>query len=215
MGIEVSQRLIMFLLFIPFFLISIAVHEFAHAATAYKLGDDTAKSHGRLTLNPIKHLDLVGSIIMPILAFSSGFALIGWAKPVPVNPHKLRNGLMGDAAVSAAGPLSNLGLAFVFAILLKVFQILAVLGEMITEMFLFGVFINIFLCFFNLIPIPPLDGSHLIYDFFPNNFTARFLNLGLYGTILLLLFIYSPLWDYFISLISFVISLIYFLFGLR
>lgn len=205
----------MFLLFIPFFLISIAVHEFAHAATAYKLGDDTAKSHGRLTLNPIKHLDLVGSIIMPILAFSSGFALIGWAKPVPVNPHKLRNGLMGDAAVSAAGPLSNLGLAFVFAILLKVFQILAVLGEMITEMFLFGVFINIFLCFFNLIPIPPLDGSHLIYDFFPNNFTARFLNLGLYGTILLLLFIYSPLWDYFISLISFVISLIYFLFGLR
>ncbi|MCO6474090.1 MAG: site-2 protease family protein [Melioribacteraceae bacterium] len=215
MGIEVSERLIMFLLFIPFFLISIAVHEFAHAATAYKLGDDTAKSHGRLTLNPIKHLDLVGSIIMPILAFSSGFALIGWAKPVPVNPHKLRNGLMGDAAVSAAGPLSNLGLAFVFAILLKVFQILAVLGEMITEMFLFGVFINIFLCFFNLIPIPPLDGSHLIYDFFPNNFTARFLNLGLYGTILLLLFIYSPLWDYFISLISFVISLIYFLFGLR
>lgn len=191
------------------------MHEFAHAATAYKLGDDTAKSHGRLTLNPIKHLDLVGSIIMPILAFSSGFALIGWAKPVPVNPHKLRNGLMGDAAVSAAGPLSNLGLAFVFAILLKVFQILAVLGEMITEMFLFGVFINIFLCFFNLIPIPPLDGSHLIYDFFPNNFTARFLNLGLYGTILLLLFIYSPLWDYFISLISFVISLIYFLFGLR
>jgi len=215
LGIEVSERLIMFLLFIPFFLISIAVHEFAHAATAYKLGDDTAKSHGRLTLNPIKHLDLVGSIIMPILAFSSGFALIGWAKPVPVNPHKLRNGLMGDAAVSAAGPLSNLGLAFVFAILLKVFQILAVLGEMITEMFLFGVFINIFLCFFNLIPIPPLDGSHLIYDFFPNNFTARFLNLGLYGTILLLLFIYSPLWDYFISLISFVISLIYFLFGLR
>lgn len=215
MSVEVSERLIMFLVFIPFFLISLAVHEFAHAATAYKLGDDTAKSQGRLTLNPIKHLDLVGSIIMPILAFSSGFALIGWAKPVPVNPHKLRNGLMGDAAVSAAGPISNLGLAIIFALLLKVFQIFTEPGEMITGMFLFGVFINIFLCFFNLLPIPPLDGSHLIYDFFPNNFTARFLNLGLYGTILLLLFIYSPLWDYFMRLISFVISLIYFLFGLR
>jgi len=205
----------MFLLFIPFFLISLAVHEFAHAAVAYKLGDDTAKSHGRLTLNPIKHLDLVGSIIMPILAFSSGFALIGWAKPVPVNPNKLKNGLMGDASVSVAGPLSNLGLAFLFALLLKVLQIFTDPGEMITGMFLFGVFINIFLCFFNLLPIPPLDGSNIIYDFFPNNLTARFLNLGLYGTILLLLFIYSPLWDYFMSLIRFVISLIIFLFGLK
>lgn len=214
MEIEVNERLIKFLFYIPFFLISLAVHEFAHAVTAFKLGDDTAKKHGRLTLNPLKHLDLVGSVVMPILAFASGFALIGWAKPVPVNPNKLRNGLMGDAAVSVAGPLSNFGLALIFALLLKIFQIISAPGDIITSMLLFGVFFNIFLCLFNLLPIPPLDGSHIIYDFFPNKFTARFLNLGIYGTVLLLLFIYSPLWKYFMQLISFFISIIYMFFGL-
>ena len=116
-NIQVSERLISFLLFIPIFLLSLTVHELAHAFTAYKKGDNTAKNAGRLTLNPIKHLDIVGSVIMPFASFASGFLLIGWAKPVPVNRNNFKNPLKDDAIVSFAGPLSNFVLAVVFALL--------------------------------------------------------------------------------------------------
>jgi Zn-dependent protease len=164
---------------------------------------------GRLTLNPIKHIDLIGSIVMPILAFTSGFMLIGWAKPVPVNRNKLRNPLKDDAIVSFAGPLSNL----LFAVIsFLIYQIILSGGVEISNV-LFNIFrltiiFNIFLFCFNLLPIPPLDGSHIVYDLFPNEYTAKLQRLGVYGTIMLFVFIYSPLWPLFMNLVNWIYSIL-------
>ncbi len=206
--IQVSEKLIAFLSYMPFFFLSLAVHEFAHAYSAKKFGDDTAESQGRLTLNPIKHIDLIGSIVMPLLAFSSGFMLIGWAKPVPVNPAKFKNPLKHDAIVTAAGPASNFLLAVLFfVLLLAADNFIQQSSSLVINMLWFGVYFNVFLFAFNLLPIPPLDGSHIIADLFPNKMTAKLRNLGFYGTFILLIFIYSPLWDYFMNFINFILEI--------
>ena len=208
--IHVNEKLIIFLIFMPLFLLSLAIHEFAHAFTANKFGDDTAKQQGRLTLNPFKHIDLIGSVILPILSFFSGFALIGWAKPVPVDRRNLKDPLMHDAVISAAGPFSNLMLAFVFMIILNLAaNIQALHTDMVISVIGLGVYFNVFLFAFNLLPIPPLDGSHILFDIFPNKITAKLLNLGIYGTILLFLFIYSPLWDLFMKFVDFILQLFF------
>ena len=206
--IQVSEKLISFLTFLPIFFISLAIHEFAHAFAASKLGDNTAKDQGRLTLNPFKHADLIGTILMPIASFASGFALIGWAKPVPVNRKNLRNEFRDDAVVSFAGPLSN----FVLAVLFFVVFLIMYKGSDVSSPFWlnimwYGVFFNIFLFLFNLIPLPPLDGCHILYDLYPNHLTAALLNLGFYGTIALLILIYSPLWGLFMKLVTFILNL--------
>lgn len=208
-NIQLSERLISFLLFIPVFLLSLTVHELAHAFTAFKKGDNTAKNAGRLTLNPIKHLDIVGSVMMPFISFSSGLLLIGWAKPVPVNRSNFKDPLKDDALVSFAGPLSNLILAIIFAILLSLFYNFQITSsELVFNLLWYGVFFNVFLFAFNLLPIPPLDGSHILFDFFPNKLTAKYLGIGFYGTIILILFIYSPLWNYFFGAINYIISIL-------
>ncbi len=145
---------------------------------------------------------------MPLASFASGFALIGWAKPVPVNRHNLRNEFRDDAVVSFAGPFSN----FVLAVLFFIIFLFMDKGTGGTSAFWlnimwYGVFFNIFLFLFNLLPIPPLDGSHILYDLYPNNLTWKLLNLGFYGTIILLVFIYSPLWGLFMKLVNFILSL--------
>lgn len=209
-GIEISQKLISFVTFLPIFFLSLTLHEFAHAFSAYKLGDDTAKRMGRLTLNPLKHIDLIGSIIMPLMSFVSGYALIGWAKPVPVDRRKLKNEMRDDAIVSFAGPFSNFLLALVcfglFAFLYHNNSILASYNNAITDMMWRSFYFNMFLFMFNLLPIPPLDGVHIVYDLFPNNLTAKLANLGLYGAFVLMFFIYSPLWGFFIKLLNFVVE---------
>ncbi len=206
--LQISERLIKFLMFLPIFLLSISVHEYSHAFFANKYGDDTAKKLGRLTLNPFKHIDLVGSVIMPLAAFASGFALIGWAKPVPIDRRNFSDPLKDDAVVSFAGPLSN----FIFSILLFVLFLISVniFGEqnlIISDLLWYGVFLNVFLFAFNLLPIPPLDGSHILFDLFPNKLIAKYLNLGLYGSLLLLVFIYSPLWGFFMKIVNFILQL--------
>ncbi|MCZ6703439.1 MAG: site-2 protease family protein [Ignavibacteria bacterium] len=203
-----SDRLISFLIFLPVFFLSISVHEFSHALLANKFGDDTAKKLGRLTLNPIKHIDLIGSVIMPLASFASGFALIGWAKPIPVNRKNFNNYLKDDLVVSFAGPLSNL----IFSVLLFILFIisenwLGVRNSILSTTLWYGVFLNIFLFVFNLLPLPPLDGSHILFDLFPNKITAKILNLGLYGSLLLLVFIYSPLWGIFMKIVNFILQL--------
>lgn len=206
-NIQLSEKLISFLLFIPVFLLSLTIHELAHAFIAYRKGDNTAKNAGRLTFNPIKHLDLVGSVIMPFLSFSSGLLLIGWAKPVPVNRNNFKNPLKDDALVSFAGPLSNLVLAVLFAIMLSLFYNFQLSdSEFVINLIWYGVFFNVFLFAFNLLPIPPLDGSHILFDVFPNRLTAGYLGIGFYGTVILILFIYSPLWNYFFGLINYLIG---------
>jgi len=190
------------------FLISLGIHEFAHALSASRLGDNTAKEQGRLTLNPFKHADLVGTYLMPLASFASGFALIGWAKPVPVNRNNFKNQLKDDAIVSFAGPFSNLILAILFLLFFTLFsQTKLPQQNYILSMAWYGVFFNVFLFAFNLLPIPPLDGSHILFDLFPNKFTAKLLNLGLYGTMILLVFIYSPLWGYFMDLVNFILKI--------
>ena len=206
--LQISERLINFLMFLPIFFLSISVHEFSHAFFANKYGDDTAKKLGRLSLNPFKHIDLVGSVIMPLAAFASGFALIGWAKPVPVDRRNFSNPLKDDAIVSFAGPLSNI----IFSVLLFVLFLISanIFGEqnlIINDLLWYGVFLNVFLFAFNLLPIPPLDGSHILFDLFPNKLTAKYLNLGLYGSLLLLVFIYSPLWGIFMKIVNFILQL--------
>ncbi|MCX6151509.1 MAG: site-2 protease family protein [Ignavibacteriales bacterium] len=210
--IQINEKLITFVLFLPLFLISLAVHEFAHAFSAFKFGDDTAKNSGRLTLNPFKHLDLVGSIIMPLISFASGGFIIGWAKPVPVNPNNFSNKRRDDAIVSFAGPLSNLILAVLFFI---AYFFIAKSSDNPTENFQriltalhLGGYFNIFLFAFNLLPIPPLDGSHILYDIFPNRIIAGYLNAGMYGFLILLVFIYSPLWGYFVKFVNFIYEIL-------
>lgn len=206
--IQLSNRLISFLIFLPVFFLSIAVHEFSHALMANKFGDETAKKLGRLTLNPIKHIDLIGSVIMPLASFASGFALIGWAKPIPVNRNNFRNSLKDDLVVSFAGPLSNLILSVLLFILFIISENwFGVQNSIINTALWYGVFLNVFLFVFNLLPIPPLDGSHILFDLFPNKITAKILNLGLYGSLLLLVFIYSPLWGIFMKIVNFILQL--------
>lgn len=206
--IQVSERLLNFIAFLPLFYLSIAVHEYSHALLANKYGDDTAQKLGRLTLNPLKHIDLIGSVIMPIAAFASGFALIGWAKPVPVDRRNFNEPLRADAVVSFAGPFSNFIFAIFFFVLFVISdQWFGSLHTFVVKLMWYGVFLNIFLFVFNLLPIPPLDGSHILFDLFPNKFTAKYLSLGFYGSFILLVFIYSPLWGFFIRIINFILKL--------
>lgn len=205
--VQISEKLILLLYFLPIFLMSLSIHEYAHAILAFKFGDDTAQKQGRLTLNPIKHIDLIGSIVMPILAFTSGFMLIGWAKPVPVNRTKFKNNFRDDAIVSFAGPFSNLVFAIIaYVIYLGISSSGIEVGHIVYNIFRLTIIFNIFLFSFNLLPIPPLDGSHILFDLFPNKYTAKLLNLGIYGTVLLFLFIYSPLWAVFMNWVNWMVG---------
>lgn len=210
--IQVSEKLILFMKFIPIFLISITVHEFAHAFSARKFGDTTAEQQGRYTLNPIKHIDPIGSLLLPFLSFFSGAFLIGWAKPVPVNPSNFSNPLKHNAIVSFAGPLSN----FLLAIIFFSVSLLFLDGQpKLSNIFYYGTVFNIFLFCFNLLPIPPLDGSHILFSVFPNKFTAQWMNFGLYGSIIPLFFIFSPLWKYFLMLINSILNLFLIFAGIK
>ena len=171
-------------------LFSIIVHEVAHGYVALINGDPTAKFSGRLTLNPLPHIDLIGSIVLPLLLLVTKAGVIfGWAKPVPVNPLNFRDLRWGEIAVSAAGPLSNLALAVVFAFLLKS----GLGGVGLMKMAFYGVSINIFLALFNLIPIPPLDGSHLLAAVLPPPLARSYQSLEPFGFILILVLFYSGL----------------------
>ena len=150
--------------FILILLLSIIIHEIAHGAMANHLGDPTARYAGRLTLNPIKHLDPVGSIFLPLflIIMGSGF-LIGWAKPVPVNPYNLRDPKKDMAKIAVAGPAVNFFVALFFALLIQFFPI----PKEFLTIFSIIIFLNILLSVFNLVPVPPLDGSKILFAFLP------------------------------------------------
>ena len=169
-------------------LFSIIIHEVAHGYVALLNGDPTARVLGRITLNPGPHIDPVGTILLPgILLLTHAGLLFGWAKPVPVNPLNYRNYRWGEITVSAAGPLSNLALAVVFAYLLRLD-----LGNVgVMKMAYFGVTINIFLALFNLIPIPPLDGSHILVILLPPELKRLYHHLDQVGFILILILFYT------------------------
>ncbi len=171
------------------FIFSVIFHEIAHGYVALKNGDPTAKIMGRITLNPIPHIDPVGSILLPLLIFFSGSRFfIGWARPVPVNPLNYRNYRVGELTVSAAGPVSNLLLAAFFAFLLR--QNFGIGVQVLAS---YGVTINIILALFNLIPIPPLDGSHILSILLPPELRRLYHHLDQVGFILILILWYTQI----------------------
>ncbi len=169
--------------------LSVVVHEVAHGYMAYWLGDPTAKYAGRLSFNPVKHLDLFGSFIIPfVLIITHSPFLFGWAKPVPFNPYNLRSQKYGPALVGLAGPLSNLILAVVAGILMRTLLVFGAVDGILLQLLATIVFINVLLLVFNLFPIPPLDGSKLLFAIIPiSEYTKA--TLEKYGFVFLLIFL--------------------------
>lgn len=176
-------------------LFSIVLHEVSHGFMALHLGDRTAKDSGRLTLNPIKHLDLVGSIILPLLTYLAGGFIFGYAKPVPYNPYNLRDRKYGPAKVAMAGPFTNVSLAVLFGLLLRFLSHSGFpVSVQFAQLLQFIVLINLVLAIFNLVPIPPLDGHWLVLTFVPDRyyrFKEAYARSGWLVFILFLLFGFS------------------------
>jgi Zn-dependent protease len=168
-------------------LFSVVIHEVSHGFMANLLGDPTAKMQGRLTLNPLKHLDPVGSIVLPALLYFSGAPVIGWAKPVPFNPYNLRAGKWGPAIVAIAGPISNLVVAGFFGILVRLNILFSLAPTVFNELCILVVSLNVILAVFNLVPIPPLDGSKVLFAALPYKFRHVETWLERYGLFLIII----------------------------
>lgn len=183
-----------FALSIIIFLFSVILHEVAHGVVARYFGDHTAENAGRLTLNPIPHIDPFGSVLLPLLLRLSGSPiLLGWAKPVPVNPLHFKDIKKGELWVSAAGPLTNLGLAIIAAIFYHLFstptfslRFAGEAGQLLSSILRYSVDINALLAIFNLLPIPPLDGSKVVMSYLPYNLLVKYERLTPYGFLIIL-----------------------------
>ena len=197
--------------YVVILIMSIVIHEVSHGFMAEYFGDDTARDAGRLTLNPIPHLDLFGSILLPaVLLLAHSPFLFGWAKPVPYNPNNLSNRKWGTIAVAAAGVLANFFLAIIFGIIIR-FSPFLLPGSILSANFYFIVssivIVNLALGIFNLVPIPPLDGSKIIFSFLPDRAFSFMIEYERYSLILLLVFIvfFS---DYLYPILSFFFHLV-------
>lgn len=189
---------------LPILLFSVVIHEVSHGYMALRLGDPTARDMGRLTLNPIPHIDLVGSIMVPLFSlFVAGQVFIAWAKPVPVNPMNFSNYRRDDILVSVVGPASNIFLALVCTICFIIVSAIGLLihdpspiiiqaFDFLLRMFGGGITLNIILAVFNMIPIPPLDGSHVVASLLPDEVAARYQSIGFFGVFLILILMRWP-----------------------
>lgn len=175
-------------------LFSVILHEVMHGVLALKFGDHTAKEMGRLTLNPLPHIDLVGTILLPALLILSGSPILfGWAKPVPVNPLNFSNLRRGELFVSAAGILANFGLAVAAAIIYHLLNALPqTFPSLLGSLLRFTVLINLVLGIFNLFPIPPLDGSKVLLSQLPYNLAKEYQKIERYGILILLILLMVP-----------------------
>ena len=206
-----KELLIVFLMWLPIIMLSLSFHEASHAFIAYKLGDPTARNFGRVTLNPVKHLDPIGFIAMLTIGF-------GWAKPCPVNTRNFRNPKKGFALSSLAGPVSNMILALGFAVLMAIFYLIYLIVAIVRgleappvfvdyiQMFLYyGIYLNVSLAIFNFLPVPPLDGSRILGLILPDKVYYAFLKyeryIGIGFAVLVIM-----LGQFNISIIDFVVS---------
>lgn len=179
---ELSIKLFLYLVII----ISAIFHEYAHGWMAYRLGDPTAKNAGRLTLNPLSHIDPVGTVIVPLLLLFTSGIFFGWARPVPYNPQNLRDQKRGSLKVGFAGPATNLLIAFILGLLIRFSEFIGAfipVPSISWEFLGLIVYVNIFIGLFNLIPLPPLDGSKIFADLFPRQWRG-FMRLGIWGIVL-------------------------------
>ncbi len=173
-------------------ILSAVIHEYMHGFVAQQLGDDTAKNAGRLTLNPLAHLDWLGSFFLPLMLILSGTGfVIGWAKPVPYNPYNLRDRKYGDAKVALAGPLSNLAVALAFGLILKFTPFISLTFSGLISII---IFINLLLMVFNLLPIPPLDGSKVVATFLSPEMRMRYLSMERAGFFVVILVVMLAGW---------------------
>jgi Zn-dependent protease len=205
-GQQVLEFLRSLITWLPGLALGVILHEYAHGLIAYRSGDPTAKNYGRLTLNPMAHIDLFGSILLPLLLILLNSSIIfGYAKPVPVNPGYFRNYRKGMRYTSLAGPVTNLLIAFAvglvyglfFWLVIRIsggfsdtgssgFRVFSVFNELLQN----TIYINIFLAIFNFLPIPPLDGSKILASFLPDNAMYKFLAIGRFGFIFIFIFLF-------------------------
>ncbi len=193
-----DSSIVLFVISYLCLLLALSVHEAAHAAMAFYRGDDTAKHLGRITLNPLKHIDPIGTVLMPILMFATGIPfLFGWAKPVPFNPRRLKDMKLDPVLIAIAGPISNLLLAVFFAFIARIiFLVQGVEGTtpFLAIFFIMIVQLNLVLFFFNFIPVPPLDGHYVLSYFLPPSGQAFLRQIGPFG-IIIAMFASRPLFD--------------------
>ena len=186
-------------------LFSIILHECAHGLAAEYHGDPTARQAGRITLNPIPHLDPIGSVLLPgIMILISLFSraplfIFGWAKPVPINPYNLNDPKRDMMWIGLAGPATNVGIALLLALLLR---LLAIPGRLAADILFWGVFINLLLVIFNLIPIPPLDGSRILTGLLPEEYSYRLSRIEPFGFIILIILFMSGIFTFIIGFIG-------------
>ena len=194
------EGLISFLYFLPVLLLCLSVHEYAHAFVAYKLGDKSQKALGRMTLNPLAHIDWWGFVSIALLGF-------GWGKPVIVDDRNFKNRARGNMLTALAGPMSNLLLAILFTIIFKILIMTGVIdlaisttsGNILTNMLILAIQFNVVFCIFNMIPIPPFDGSKVLFYFLPSKYKGIMYTLEKYSFYIIIIFIITGAGGYIIS----------------
>lgn|SRR3989338_4813647 len=190
------MNLLLLLVYFGLLIVAMSVHEFSHGWVAYKLGDTTAKYSGRLTLNPLAHIDPIGTVLLPLILFIStrGQFVFGAAKPIPINYWALKNPKRDIIWIGLSGPLANFLFAFALSILWKIIPYIPIIDFIFKNL----IFINVILGVFNLLPIPPLDGSRILMGILPKDLSARFAMIEPYGFIIVLLLVALGMFDFII-----------------